>query len=319
MKIKLLFCLSMLSSHFLTAQCALEKQLLGRWIWANTAEIVAVFQFNKDKTVDLFPANESLKKANTAQWTLAPDCSLIMKNHLNPEDASTIELTADGLLVISQKIKHDELGLAFPPNKIVLKRLSNDNQAVTQYLDGLKKSYPEIYYEMKHKEERSIAQKAYIAQREKADAAAQAKAAVEAAATESNVAPVTPPAAETAPAAATGVIYFTDEMSNLVLQAGNSEPNWTLNIRNGYANFLATDADKSPTVDISIPMTAFVTQTIDKVVVKVLQFQDMAVQGRILTVVISENGQNSCKKRDGTFKYTVSAEFQGNKYTGCGQ
>ncbi|MEO0041015.1 MAG: hypothetical protein RL329_463 [Bacteroidota bacterium] len=122
MKIKLLFCLSMLSSHFLTAQCALEKQLLGRWIWANTAEIVAVFQFNK-----------------------------------------------------------------------------------------------------------------------------------------------------------------------------------------------------SPTVDISIPMTAYMTQTIDKVVVKVLQFQDMAVQGRILTVVISENGQNSCKKSDSTFKYTVSAEFQGKKYTGCGQ
>ncbi|MEY4938043.1 MAG: hypothetical protein RIS64_4402 [Bacteroidota bacterium] len=323
MKIKLLFCLSMLSSHFLTAQCALEKQLLGRWIWANTAEIVAVFQFNKDKTVDLFPANESLKKANTAQWTLAPDCSLIMKNHLNPEDASTIELTAEGLLVLSKKIQHDEFGLALPPNKIVLKRLSNDNQAVTQYLNGLKKSYPEIYYEMKHKEERSIAQKAYMAQREKADAAAQAKAAVEAAAAAaaSNMAPVTPPAAEatTAPDPATGVIHFTDEMSNLVLQAGNSEPNWTLNIRNGYANFFATDADKSPTVDISIPMTAYMTQTIDKVVVKVLQFQDMAVQGRILTVVISENGQNSCKKSDGTFKYTVSAEFQGKKYTGCGQ
>jgi hypothetical protein len=269
MKIKLLFCLSMLSSQFLTAQCALEKQLLGRWIWANTAEIVAVFQFNKDKTVDLFPANESLKKANTAQWTLSRDCSLMMKNHLNPEDASTIELTAEGLLVLSKKIQHDEFGLALPPNKIVLKRLSNDNQAVTQYLDGLKKSYPEIYYEMKHKDERSIAQKAYMAQREKADAAAQAKAAVEAAATgaASNMAPVTPPAAEatTAPATATGVIHFTDEMSNLVLQAGNSEPNWTLNIRNGYANFLATDADKSPTVDISIPMTAYMTQTIDTV------------------------------------------------------
>ncbi len=332
MKINLLLYTSLFYSSLLTAQCPLEKQLIGHWVWANTAEVVAVFHFKEDKTVDLHAANDLLKEKTPVQWTLLPDCSLVMKNHLNPEDASTIEFTKEGLLAITTKSKKDEFGITFPSSKIFLKRLSNDNQALTQYLQGLKKSYPEIYHAMIHTGERRVLQVAYATQYEKEtrkrdslaviEASAAAEKAVQAAAMEeSKMTPVTPPDAKADTAEQPPVISFSEEMTQVALKAENGEPEWALSIQNGYANFFATDADKSPTVDISLPMSQYAAQTLDNVSVKLLQFHDPARNGSILTVTISENGKNHCSdgKSDAPFKYSVNVIFQGKKYTGCGQ
>jgi hypothetical protein len=73
LKINLLLYVSLFYGSLLTAQCPLEKQLIGRWVWANTDEVLTIFQFNEGKTVDLFAANDSLNKRITRQWTLSPD------------------------------------------------------------------------------------------------------------------------------------------------------------------------------------------------------------------------------------------------------
>jgi uncharacterized membrane protein len=196
-------------------------------------------------------------------------------------------------------------------------------------LKKLKTDYPEIYYNYVMKAEQNKLRRIYANQYQiSQDSVNAVKAAKEAADAAAGI-PVPVETAQMSPATIdTTTSYvegneepyhppFTDEMKNFKMEAGGGEPFWSLKVKDGFATFNAGDLPEY--ASLKLPITQFITQKIDKIEVKTIQFKDDET-GIFIFLMISDNKKNKCSDgmSDFKFKYTVKMTVLDKKYEGCG-
>jgi uncharacterized membrane protein len=344
MKIKLTLLFSLCVSLALNAQCPVEEKLMGsKWV-LDVSDLIGVGEFALQNQLKFYTMmGDSLQPDVIRKWRITPDCRYLIINQ--GTDTLIMDFTREGFLMLESKGHADEFGRFRPEDRVLMRQIPLSTTGLTGYLKKLKTDYPEIYYNYVMKAEQNKLRRIYANQyqisQDSANAVKAAKNAADAAvvltveqqaAADVAAAAAIPASVETAqmsPAtvdptansvAAIEEPYhppFTDEMKNFKMEAGGGEPFWSLNVKDGFATFNAGDLPEY--ASLKLPITQFITQKIDKIEVKTIQFKDNET-GIYILLMLSDNKKNKCSDgmSDFKFKYTVKLTILDKKYEGCG-
>jgi uncharacterized membrane protein len=329
MKIKLTLLFSLCVSLALNAQCPVEKKLMdSKWV-LYASNLIGVGEFAPKNQLKFYSMmGDSLQPDVIKEWHITPDCRYLI---MNQTDTLMMDFTREGFLILEAKAHADEFGRFRPEERILIRQIPLSTTGLTGYLKKLKTDYPEIYDNYVIRAEQNKLLRIYASQyqisQDSVNAVKAAKDAVDAAAAAisapvDTLLPTTLAVLDTTvnnTAAIEEPYYppFTDEMKNFKMEAGGGEPFWSLKVKDGFATFNAGDLPEY--ASLKLPMTQFITQKIDKIEVKTIQFKDDET-GIFIFLMISDNKKNKCSDgmSDFKFKYTVKLTILDKKYEGCG-